>query len=90
MNCTAYQNSLAVDWMPRRKTYSFRPDADLETRLLGALDATGSQAQDIIEACVQQSLDAVARRIIENRRKAQAAYLQESPPPYHAGKRKAG
>ncbi len=76
--------------MPRRKTYSFRPDAELEAKLLGALDATGSQAQDIIEACVAQALDAVARRIIDNRRKAQAAYLQESPTPYTTVKRKAG
>lgn len=65
--------------MPRRKTYSFRPDGDLEKRLLDGLEATGAQAQDILEACVQQSLELIVRNMIEERRRDEAAWLKEKP-----------
>lgn len=79
--------------MPRKKTYSFRPDADLEERLLKGLAATHAKTQDIIEACVVECLDAVVQRMIDKRRQAEAAYLSEKAPPYRVNsppKRKAG
>lgn len=90
MNCTASQNNLLAGWMPKRKVLSFRPDASLEAEFLRAMKATHCQAQEILAECVRASLAQVTNRMIAERRRAEADFLNESPPPYHTGKRKAG